>query len=57
MCPVKLKEGLEASTEPGDWGECSKDCHLKRYFSNKEVYDEVRSEESHSQQIEFMLSL
>ena len=57
MCPVKLKEGLEASTEPGDWGECSKDCHLKRYFSNKEIYDEVRSEESDSQQIEFMLSL
>ena len=43
MCPVRLQEGLEASTDPGDWGECSKKCHLKRYLSNQEVYDEVRS--------------
>ena len=43
MCPVKLqnKETLEASSNLFDWGDCAKDCHLKSYSDNQEVYDEI----------------
>ena len=43
MCPVRLenKESLEAGTGLFDWGECDKDCHLKSYSDNQEVYDEI----------------
>ena len=43
MCPVRLQnqETLEASDGLFDWGECAKDCHLKTYSDNQEIYDEI----------------
>ena len=43
MCPVRLqsKETLEAGTSLFDWGECSKDCDLKSYSTNQQIYDEI----------------
>ena len=43
MCPTKLKNvvTLEASSNPDDWGVCSKFCNLKHYKSNEEIYDQV----------------
>ena len=50
MCPVRLqnKDSLEASTNLFDWGECDKDCHLKTYSDNQEVYDEILALASHN---------
>lgn len=43
MCPTKLKNvvTLEASSNPDDWGVCSKFCNLKHYKSNEEIYDQI----------------
>ena len=43
MCPTKLanEDTLEASEDPQDWGVCSKDCNLKHYKSNQQIYDQV----------------
>ena len=43
MCPTKLADPitLEASSDPEDWGVCSKDCKLKHYRTNQQIYDQV----------------
>ena len=43
MCPTKLADPLtlEASSDPEDWGVCSKDCNLKHYRTNQQIYDQV----------------
>ena len=43
MCPIKLGDplSLEASNDPKDWGVCSKDCNLKYYRTNQQIYDQV----------------
>ena len=43
MCPIKLGDplSLEASNDPNDWGVCSKDCNLKYYRTNQQIYDQV----------------
>ena len=45
MCPIKLADPLtlEASSDPEDWGVCSKDCNLKHYRTNQQIYDQVYS--------------
>ena len=45
MCPTKLADPLtlEASGDPEDWGVCSKDCNLKHYRTNQQIYDQVGS--------------
>merc|ERR1712110_858202 len=51
MCPTKLADPitLEASSDPEDWGVCSKDCKLKHYRTNQQIYDQIVSmSQSHS---------
>merc|ERR1712227_641244 len=43
MCPTKLGNEitLEATNNPAHWGVCSKECNLKHYNSNQQVYDKI----------------
>ena len=43
MCPTRLadEKTLEASSKAEDWGVCSRECPLKYYRSNQQIYDKV----------------
>ena len=43
MCPIRLVNNitLETSSDPADWGRCSKDCDLQKYSSNKNIFEDI----------------
>ena len=43
MCPIRLVDNitLDASTDPVNWGRCSKDCDLQQYSNNNNIFEQI----------------